>query len=70
VRERNPHIREQGPAIIYGRRLPMNDRPCVIMEERRNSSIGEQRAVIIWRRKDNHRDNPVTIKERKSLIRE
>jgi hypothetical protein len=39
----------------------MNDRPCVIIEERRNPPIEEQRAIIIWRRKDTYRDNPVII---------
>jgi hypothetical protein len=48
----------------------MNDRACVIMEERRNPPIGEQRAVTMWRRKDIHRDNPVTMEERKSLMGE
>jgi hypothetical protein len=33
----------------------MNDRPCVIIEERR---------------KDTYRDNPITIEERNSLIKE
>jgi hypothetical protein len=37
-------------------KIPMNDRPCVIMEERKNPPIREQRAVTIWRRKDTHRD--------------
>jgi hypothetical protein len=41
----------------------MSDRPCVIMEERKNPPIGEQRAAAIWRRKDTHRDSPVTIEE-------
>jgi hypothetical protein len=44
-------------------KIPMNDRPCVIMEERRNPPMGEQRAVTIWGRKDTHRDNPVTMEE-------
>jgi hypothetical protein len=51
-------------------KTPMNDRPCVIIEERRNPPIGEQGAVIIWRRKDTHRDNPVTIEEKNLLIGE
>jgi hypothetical protein len=51
-------------------KIPLDDRPCVIMEERRNPPMGEQRAVIMWRRKDTHRDNPVTMEERNSLIRE
>jgi hypothetical protein len=42
-------------------KIPMDDRPCVIMEERRNPPMGEQRAVTIWRRKDTYRDNPVTM---------
>jgi hypothetical protein len=28
-------------------KIPINDRPCVIIEERRNPPIREQRAVII-----------------------
>jgi hypothetical protein len=51
-------------------KMPMNDGPCVIMEERRNPPMGEQRAVTMWRRKDTHRDNPVTMGERKSLMGE
>jgi hypothetical protein len=46
----------------------MNDRPCVIIEERRNPPMGEQRALTMWRRKDTYRDNPVTMEERNSLI--
>jgi hypothetical protein len=44
-------------------KIPMNDRPCVIMEERRNPPMGEQRAVTIWRRIDTYRDSPVTMEE-------
>jgi hypothetical protein len=43
-------------------KIPMDDRPCIIIEERRNPPMGEQRAVTIWRR-DTHRDNPVTMEE-------
>jgi hypothetical protein len=28
-------------------KMPIDDRPCVIMEERRNPPVGEQRAVTI-----------------------
>jgi hypothetical protein len=51
-------------------KIPMNDRPCVIMEEMRDPPIGEQRAITMWRRKDTHRDNSVTMEERKSLMGE
>jgi hypothetical protein len=51
-------------------KIPMSDRPCFIMEERRNLPMGERRAVTIWWRKDTHRDNPVTMEERKSLMGE
>jgi hypothetical protein len=50
-------------------KIPMSDRPCVIMESR-NPPMGERRAVTIWRRKDTDRDNPVTMEERKSLMGE
>jgi hypothetical protein len=51
-------------------KIPMDDRPCVIMEERRNPPMGEQRAVTILWRKDTHKDNPVTMEERNSLMGE
>jgi hypothetical protein len=51
-----------GTCYYIWEKIPMDNRPCVIMEERRNPPMGEQRAVIIWRR-DTHRDNPVIIEE-------